>query len=158
MRHNRPLAHQRRLRSTSSRSADAAIATGAILRARRPVLKSESREVRVDVVVTDKKGNYIRDLKKEDFRVWEDNKEQPVNNFTFGADPNQPLQQQRHYMVLYFDNSSMHLSDQPQARAAAGKFIDANAGPDRVMAVMDFGGALRIEQNFTADVAKLKPP
>ncbi len=120
------------------------------------VLKSESREVRVDVVVTDKKGNYVRDLKKEDFRVWEDNKEQPVNNFTFGADPNQPLQQQRHYMVLYFDNSSMQLSDQPQARAAAAKFIDANAGPDRVMAVMDFGGALRIEQNFTTDVAKLK--
>src|ERR1700753_475814 len=48
------------------------------------VLKTVTREVRVDVVVTDKKGTYIRDLKKEDFKVWEDNKEQNVNNFTFG--------------------------------------------------------------------------
>ncbi|MGC2721915.1 MAG: VWA domain-containing protein, partial [Candidatus Acidiferrales bacterium] len=119
-------------------------------------LKSETREVRVDVIVTDKKGTYVRDLKKEDFKVWEDSKEQSVNTFTFGADPAAPLQQQRHYMVLYFDNSSMDLSDQPRARAAAQKFIDANAGPDRVMAVMDFGGTLRIEQNFTTDVAKLK--
>ncbi len=121
-----------------------------------PALKSETREVRVDVIVTDKKGAYVRDLKKEEFKVWEDNKEEPVNSFTFGADPNAPLQAQRHYMVLYFDNSSMDLSDQPRARAAAMKFIDANAGPDRVMAVMDFGGTLRVEQNFTTDVAKLK--
>ena len=120
------------------------------------VLKTVTREVRVDVVVTDKKGNYVRDLKKEDFKVWEDNKEQGVNNFTFGADPARPLDQQRHYMVLYFDNSSMDLSDQPQARQAAQKFIDANAGPDRVMAVMDFGGATNVEQNFTTDTAKLK--
>jgi VWFA-related protein len=121
-----------------------------------PALKSETREVRVDVIVTDKKGAYIHDLKKEEFKIWEDNKEQPVNSFTFGADPNAPLQAQRHYMVLYFDNSSMDLSDQPRARAAAMKFIDANAGPDRVMAVMDFGGTLRVEQNFTTDVPKLK--
>jgi len=120
------------------------------------VLKTVTREVRVDVVVTDKKGTYIRDLKKEDFKVWEDNKEQNVNNFTFGADPARPLDQQRHYMVLYFDNSSMELSDQPRAREAAQKFIDANAGPDRVMAVMDFGGATNVEQNFTTDTVKLK--
>jgi VWFA-related protein len=120
------------------------------------VLTTVTREVRVDVVVTDKKGNYVRDLKKEDFKVWEGNKEQGVNNFTFGADPARPLDQQRHYMVLYFDNSSMDLSDQPQARQAAQKFIDANAGPDRVMAVMDFGGSLNVEQNFTTDAVKLK--
>jgi VWFA-related protein len=120
------------------------------------VLRAVTREVRVDVVVTDKKGNYIRDLKKEEFKVWEDNKEEPVTNFTFGADPGRPLDQQRHYMVLYFDNSSMDLSDQPRAREAAQKFIDANAGPDRVMAVMDFGGTLNVEQNFTTDTVKLK--
>ncbi len=120
------------------------------------VLKAETREVRVDVIVTDKKGNYVKDLTQKDFRVWEDNKEVGVNTFSFGADSSAPAGQQRHYMVLYFDNASMDLSDQPQARAAAGKFIDANAGPDRVMAVMDFGGTLRIEQNFTADAAKLK--
>ena len=121
-----------------------------------PSIKAETREVRVDVVVTDKKGNYVQDLTTKDFRLYEDNKEQPINTFSFGADPKGPLEAQRHYIVLFFDNSTMDLSDQPRARAAAGKFIDAYAGPDRVMSVMNFGGSLQIVQNFTTDAARLK--
>src|SRR5580658_5438060 len=119
-------------------------------------IKAETREVRVDVVVTDKKGNYIQDLTTKDFHVFEDDKQQPINSFSFGADPNAPLEAKRHYMVLFFDNSSMELGDQPQARAAAGKFIDAYAGPDRVMAIVNFGGTLQFAQNFTMDVNRLK--
>ena len=59
-------------------------------------------------------------------------------------------------MILFFDDATMSISDQPRARQAALKFIDANAGPDRVMAVVDFTGALRIVQNFTADAERLK--
>ncbi|MFY9803527.1 MAG: VWA domain-containing protein, partial [Candidatus Acidiferrales bacterium] len=121
-----------------------------------PALRAVTREVRVDVVVTDKKGNYIQDLTNKDFRLYEDNKEQPINTFSFGADPKGPIEAQRHYIVMFFDNSSMDLSDQPRARAAAGKFIDAYAGPDRVMAVMNFGGTLQVAQNFTTDSARLK--
>ncbi len=110
----------------------------------------------MDVVVTDKKGNYIQDLTTKDFRLYEDDKEQAINTFSFGAAPNGPIEAQRHYMVVFFDNSSMDLSDQPRARAAAAKFIDAYAGPDRVMAVMNFGGTLQIVQNFTTDAARLK--
>ena len=40
-----------------------------------PTIKKESRLVLVDTVVTDKKGKYIHDLSKNDFRVFEDNKE-----------------------------------------------------------------------------------
>src|SRR6202050_3447451 len=123
--------------------------------ARGPI-KAETREVRVDVVVTDKKGNYVQDLATKDFQVFEDDKQQPINSFSFGADPNAPIEAKRHYMVLFFDNSSMDLGDQPQARAAAGKFIDAYAGPDRVMAVVNFGGSLQFTQNFTMDVNRLK--
>ena len=121
-----------------------------------PSIKAETREVRVDVVVTDKKGNYVPDLNTKDFHLFEDNKEQPINTFSFGADPKGPIEAQRHYIVLFFDNSTMDLSDQPRARAAAGKFIDAYAGPDRVMSVMNFGGSLQIVQNFTTDAARLK--
>src|SRR5271168_2495732 len=119
-------------------------------------IKAETREVRVDVVVTDKKGNYVEDLKTNDFRLYEDDKQQPINSFSFGADPKGPIESQRHYMVLFFDNTSMDLSDQPRARAAAGKFIDAYAGPDRVMAIVNFGGTLQFAQNFTMDVNRLK--
>jgi VWFA-related protein len=119
-------------------------------------IKAETREVRVDVVVTDKKGNYVQDLTTNDFRVFEDDKQQPINSFSFGADPNAPIDAKRHYMVLFFDNSSMDLGDQPRARAAAGKFIDAYAGPDRVMAIVNFGGTLQFAQNFTMDATRLK--
>jgi VWFA-related protein len=121
-----------------------------------PVLRAESRVVRVDVVVTDKKGNYVHDLTAKDFHVFDNDKEQPIVNFSFGSSTSASGPSDRHYMVLFFDDSTMDLSDQPRARQAALKFIDANAGPDRVMAVVDFTGALRVVQNFTFDADRLK--
>ena len=117
-----------------------------------PLIKKESRLVLVDAVVTDKKGNYIRDLKQDEFRVYEDDKEQQVSSFSFGSDTGAPESNnaQKRYLVLFFDNSSMALPDQMSARTAATKFIDANASPDHLMAVVEFTGALRIVQNFTA--------
>src|ERR1700722_14076193 len=119
-------------------------------------IKAETRLVLVDTVVTDKKGNYIRDLAAKDFKVWEDNKEQPIKNFSFEEKTASPDQAQKRYLVLFFDNSTMDMSDQMRARQAAAKFIDANAAPDRLIAVVEFGGNVRIAQNFTADAARLK--
>jgi VWFA-related protein len=121
-----------------------------------PVIRSESRLVRVDAIVTDKKGNYVTDLTADDFKVFEDNKQQKVNSFYFGADAAGAEAARRHYMILFFDNSTMDFGDQARARAAAAKFIDSNAGPDRVMAVVNFGGVVQVTQNFTPDVARLK--
>src|SRR6266446_6951938 len=115
------------------------------------VIKKESKLVLVDSVVTDKKGNYVRDLTQKDFKVFEDNKEQQVSTFSTGADVAIQANGQRRYLILFFDNSTMAAPDQIQARSAATKFIAANAGPDRLMAVVDFGGSLRIVQNFTAN-------
>src|SRR5438477_8752442 len=120
------------------------------------VIKKESKLVLVDAVVTDKKGGYVRDLTQNDFKVFEDNKEQPVSNFSSGADPAIQANGQRRYLILFFDNSTMAAPDQIQARNAAKKFIEANAGPDRLMAVVDFGGSLRIVQNFTAHAQVLQ--
>src|SRR6266436_1151259 len=120
------------------------------------VIKKESKLVLVDSVVTDKKGNYIRDLTQNDFKVFEDNKEQPVSTFSAGADTAVQANGQRRYLILFFDNSTMAAPDQIQARSAATKFIEANAGPERLMAVVDFGGALRIVQNFTANAEVLR--
>src|SRR6266699_7357522 len=120
------------------------------------VIKKESKLVLVDSVVTDKKGKYIRDLTQNDFKVFEDNKEQQVSTFSTGADAASQANGQRRYLILFFDNSTMAAPDQIQARSAATKFIEANAGPDRLMAVVDFGGALRIVQNFTANAEVLR--
>src|SRR5437016_882022 len=119
------------------------------------VIKKESKLVLVDSVVTDKKGNYVRDLTQNDFKVFEDNKEQAVSTFSTGVDAATQANGQRRYLILFFDNSTMAPPDQIQARSAATKFIAANAGPDRLMAVVDFGGSLRIVQNFTANAEVL---
>ena len=67
-----------------------ALAQQAATPADQTVIRTETRVVLVDAVVTDKKGNYVRDLTAKDFRVWEDNKEQPVTSFSFEADAASP--------------------------------------------------------------------
>src|SRR6478672_5733729 len=121
-----------------------------------PTIKTEARLVLVDTVVTDKKGKYVHDLTQGDFKVYEDNKEQPIASFSNGANSADPKNPQKHYLVLFFDNSSMALPDQISARAAATKFIDANAAPDHLMAVVEFTGGLRIVQNFTVNAELLQ--
>jgi VWFA-related protein len=119
------------------------------------VIHKETRLVLVDTVITDKKGKYVRDLTQKDFKVFEDNKEQPVVSFSAESDASAPSTGQRRYLILFFDNSTMDAPEQIQARGAASKFIDANASADHLMAVVDFGGALNIVQNFTANAAHL---
>jgi VWFA-related protein len=121
-----------------------------------PVIRTETREVLVDVVVTDKKGQYIGDLEMKDFKVWEDNKEQQVKSFTFGADAAGPDGSKKRYLVLFFDASTMNPAEQSQARQAAAKFIASNAGPDRLMAVVNFTGSIQLAQNFTDDISRLQ--
>ncbi len=120
------------------------------------VIKTETRVVLVDAVVTDKKGAYIHDLTQKDFKVWEDNKEQTIRSFSFEADPNGPQKDQKRYLVLFFDNTNMALPDQARAREAAGKFIESNVGPNHLIAIADYSGTLRIVQNFTEDAERLR--
>src|ERR1041385_3912239 len=48
-----------------------------------PTFRVQVDYVEVDAVVTDRNGNVVRDLKKEDFQVLEDGKAQTINTFTF---------------------------------------------------------------------------
>src|SRR5215467_14534185 len=61
------------------------------------VFKSQSKLVLVDSIVTDKKGNYIRDLTQKDFRIWEDNKEQEVKSFSYESASPSPSNRTTHY-------------------------------------------------------------
>ena len=78
-----------------------------------------------------------------------------VKSFSFEAGSASP-NTQKHYLVLFFDNSTMDVGNQARAREAAAKFIDTNGGPNRLMAIVNFGGALQIAQNFTEDTQRLK--
>ncbi len=121
-----------------------------------PTITKEAGLVMVDTVVTDKQGRYVRDLAAKDFRVFEDGKEQPIKNFSSESNAAAPSVNPNRYLVLFFDNSTMSQGDQVQARAAALKFLDSNAGPNRYIAIVNFGGTLSIAQNFTTDAERLK--
>jgi VWFA-related protein len=116
-------------------------------------IRTETRVVLVDTIVTGKQGEYVRDLGAKDFRVWEDNKEQTIKSATWekgaAAGPSRPR-----YLVLFF--AGIAAEDQIAARQAVSGFIDANAEENRPMAVVSYDGGLRIVQNFTDNATRLK--
>ena len=114
------------------------------------VLQSETKLVVVDVVATDKKGNYVPNLEAKDFRLWEDNKEQTIKTFSSGTET-PPTR----YLILFFDGLNLSIGDQARARQFATQFVQAVAGPTRRMAVVDFNNTLRVAQDFTGDVERL---
>ncbi|MBZ5544963.1 MAG: VWA domain-containing protein [Acidobacteriia bacterium] len=121
------------------------------------IIRTETNLVLVDVVAMDKKGSYVRDLDAKEFRVFEDDKEQPLTSFMRTSDLQaaQAAAQPR-YLVLFFDNSTMNPSEQLSARHAAAQFVEKSASPDRLMAVVDFASTFRVTQNFTANPDALK--
>ncbi len=109
-------------------------------------IRTETRVVLVDTIVTDKQGEYVRDLDAKDFRVWEDNKEQTIKSVAFEKGPGSATSRQR-YLVLFF--AAMEPAERIAARRAVSGFIDANADENRLMSVVSYNGGLRIVVNFT---------
>ncbi len=132
---------------------------GGVVKAQPPasVLQTESRVVLVDSVVTDKKGNYLRDLTEKNFRVFEDEKEQTLTSFSFEGGQAASAKRQVHYMVLFFDNSGLEPAEQPRVRREALKFVEANnVSENRMIAVVNYGGSMQVAQNFTNDTELLR--
>ena len=46
-------------------------------------LKISTNLIQIDVSVTDKNGKVVRNLKPDDFEIYEDGKMQPITNFSF---------------------------------------------------------------------------
>jgi VWFA-related protein len=140
----------------------------------------------VDVVVTDKKGNAVKNLKPDNFTLYEDNVPQKISTFDFedlsttGPPPGEaangtappakiidlsknPLDQlpkdlfdHRRLMILYLDLSSMPVEDLIQAQKAALDYIDRQLSPADLVAVVVNASQLKIAQNFTNDREALR--
>jgi VWFA-related protein len=123
-----------------------------------PVIQTETRVVLVDAIVTGKNGAYIGDLNAGDFRVWEDNKEQVIKSVAFeGASAGAgSIGAQPRYLVLFLDNAAIEPGNQALLQQAVSSFIDADAGPNRKMAVVNYSGALQVDQQFTDNAGRLK--
>jgi VWFA-related protein len=118
-------------------------------------LKTESRLVLVDAVVTGKKDEPIHGLTAKDFHVFEDGKEQTITGFQTHTGPAAPGMNQQQHFVLLFDGHSS--DDQKWIEQAATKFVADNAGPNRLMSVVYHrSGCMTVGAQFTADVSQLQ--
>jgi VWFA-related protein len=146
-------------------------------------IRVSSELVLVNVVARDKKGNLVRDLKKEDFTLLEDNKQQRIATFDFedvdelqtagAADatvsgtagqgsllrntPQGTLQaRDRRLMVFFFDFSAMQPEEIDRAVDAANKFVQTKMQPADLVAVVSLATNLQVNLDFTDDRAKLQ--
>ena len=117
------------------------------------VIKTETREVLVDAIVTGKNGAYVSDLSAKDFHLSEDGKEQSIKGF---AVESTAAATQPRSLVLFFDETSMEARDEIAVRQAAASFIDAVAGPNHRIAIVTFTGSARIVQSFSDNAGRLK--
>jgi len=145
--------------------------------------RSQSELVLVNVVVRDKDGNIVRDLKRDDFTVLEDNKAQQVLSFDLentdaavstataeakllATTPNAPATnpgpsgsaafKDRRLIILFFDLSSMQPEEIERAANAAQNYVDKQMAPADLVAVLSLGSSIAVNQDFTADRDVLK--
>src|SRR6266576_2209097 len=142
-----------------------------------------SELVLVNVVVRDKKGNLITDLKKDDFTLLEDGKRQAISTFDFenvdelktagaaeatvsGAAPDgallrsneQPASlnaRDRRLMLLFFDFSGMQPEDIERSVGAAKKFVQTRMQQADMIAVVSLSTNMRIDLDFSDDKTKV---
>ena len=123
-----------------------------------PVLVAQQQQqtlsVNVDLVnvlftVSDKSGKFITNLPKEDFKVYEDDQQQKISNFS--NETNLPLS-----IALLFDTSASIQGRLKFEQDAAGEFFHTTLrrGTDRALLVT-FDRSITLAQDFTDDAELL---
>ena len=128
------------------------------------VIKVKSNLVNIDVIVKDKKGKYISDLKPEDFTVTENGLPQKVEFFDaplarnpgeLGVDSTAPATAPRNYVSLVLDYQTTDLTNLKQVREGAIKYVREQVTGADVVAVLAVTNGLQMLQSFTQDKPKL---
>lgn len=148
------------------------------------VVKVSTEIVLVNVVARDKHGNLIKDLKREDFTVYEDGKKQDLASFDFekvdemvmagaagntvtgtaekdkGGLLNTKVQKSlnardRRLMLMFFDFSAMEPDDIDRAVNAGKKYVQGKMQPADMVALMSLSTNLSLDLDFTDDKDKI---
>ena len=134
------------------------------------VVKVKSNLVNIDVIVKDKKGKYISDLKPEDFVITENGQPQKIEFFdaplsntdapkpgvtVVEATPATPATAPRNYVSLVLDSQTTDLTNLKQVREGAIKYVREQVTDADVVAILSVTNGLRMLQPFTQDKAKL---
>lgn len=109
--------------------------------------------VAIDVTATDASGNYVRDLRAEEFQVFEDGKPRRIDFFALNdeATLSRPIA-----AVFALDLSgSLKPEETATLRSAALKFIELMKG-DAVFAAITFNYDVKVVQGFTDDPRRIE--
>ncbi len=117
------------------------------------IVKIDTDLVSVDVLASDYEGRPVRNLEKEDFKLFVDNVEQPLAFFQVEHRSGQP----RPLAVVFaIDISgSMTAEEMNRLRGALNAFSAKLSGHPAVYSVMAFGMNVKVLQKFTPDASKL---
>ena len=136
--------------------------------------KVEVNYVEIDAVVTDRQGNFVRHLTKDDFAVFEQGKPQtvsvvslvdiPVQKFDPPLYKTKPIEpdvrsNRREFdgrvFVLVLDDLNTAFMRSGRVKAAARQFIERYLGANDVAAIVQTGGGKSSGQEFTSSRTRL---
>lgn len=103
------------------------------------VVKIDTELVNLNVVVTDKSGQRVRVLVKDDFEVFEDGARQEISHF---VTEERPLK-----LVLLFDVSISMEEILPTVKQTAIRFVEGLSDADR-LSVVSFASEVRLHANW----------
>lgn len=147
------------------------------------VVRITTNLVQMDVVVVDKKGNQVTDLRAEDFEVFEDKRPQQITNFSYilneaAPRPNAPEteaarkaakdklappepprrlrpEQVRRTMALVVDDLGLSFGSTGAVRDALRKFVEEQMQPNDLVAIIRTSAGVGALQQFTSDKRQL---
>lgn len=111
------------------------------------IVRVNTTLVTIPVSVMERDGRYVPNLRKEDFRLWEDGVEQQI---AFFATVDKPFS-----LVLMLDTSSSTRFKLNEIQDAAITFVNQLQRDDRVM-VVTFDDKIRVLTDFTSDRHRLR--
>lgn len=118
------------------------------------ILRVDTDLVPVDVNVTDKSGSPVRNLRQEDFKLYEDGVERPISFFNIErrGGETRPVA-----VVFALDISgSVSPEELERLRSAMHVFVERLSDRNSVFAIMTFGMSAKTIQSFTNDRRKLE--
>jgi VWFA-related protein len=121
-----------------------------------PIFRADINFVRVDVIVNDRQGNPVSDLRQEDFEVTEDGKPQSIQTFKLinvsedtgvGADPprevrnviDEQMEAARddvRLFAIFLDDYHVRLENSMRAREVLARFVENQFNPKDLAGIM----------------------
>ena len=122
-----------------------------------PVFRTDINFVRVDVIVSDKQGNAVPDLRQQDFEVTEDGKAQAIQTFklinvkeatqSLAVEPQRQIRdviqeqaeaqrEDTRLFGIFLDDYHVRLENSMRAREPIARFVENQLAPSDMLAIM----------------------